>query len=240
MRLLQRGCSGDDVAAWQAYLRGSGYQNVLVDGVYGPGTHQNTTKWQAHQGLTPDGVVGPASLRRAVVLGWQPQPSISTWKVQPMSSVERAELFGDFYYEHAPTENNPEHIKVESGWRKKNIVGITVPQTKRKLWFHVKVANQFKAAFEEISHLGLSHYIKTFNGSYVPRFIRGSRSKLSNHSYGTAIDINAKWNRLGEIPAAHKPGTVRELVPVFLKHGIYWGGYFRHPDGMHFEVFEIQ
>jgi hypothetical protein len=68
------------------------------------------------------------------------------------------------------------------------------------------------------------------------RMIRGSNDKLSNHSSGTAIDLNAINHPLG------KTGTFpSEKVPMIRalakKYGMIWGGDFRsRPDEMHFEI----
>jgi D-alanyl-D-alanine carboxypeptidase len=60
---------------------------------------------------------------------------------------------------------------------------------------------------------------------------------LSNHSWGTAIDLNATWNGRGAIPAMMGDrGCIRELVAVAHANGFYWGGHFTTKDGMHFEV----
>jgi hypothetical protein len=66
-------------------------------------------------------------------------------------------------------------------------------------------------------------------------------SKLSNHAFGSAFDINAKWNPLGHTPAlVGKEGAVRKLVPIANDYGFYWGGHFTsRKDGMHFEVAKI-
>lgn len=74
----------------------------------------------------------------------------------------------------------------------------------------------------------------------MPRFVRGSRTTLSNHSWGTAFDINYAWNCLGALPALRgEKGSVRELVPIAHRHGFYWGGHFSRRDGMHFEVARV-
>jgi len=73
-----------------------------------------------------------------------------------------------------------------------------------------------------------------------PRFIRGSRSILSNHAWYTAFDINYRWNMLGETPAdIGEKGSVKELVPIAHDFGFYWGGHFRRRDGMHFEAAKV-
>ena len=82
--------------------------------------------------------------------------------------------------------------------------------------------------------------VLTWAGSWVPRYIRGSRSRLSNHAWGTAFDINVPWNGLRRTPAFKgQKGSVRELVLIAAKLGFYWGGWFTRKDGMHFEVSKI-
>lgn len=71
---------------------------------------------------------------------------------------------------------------------------------------------------------------------YCFRNVRGSTDKLSNHSSGTAIDLNAKDHPLGKI------GTFpNEKVPMIRalakKYGLIWGGDYRNrKDEMHFEI----
>jgi len=71
---------------------------------------------------------------------------------------------------------------------------------------------------------------------YCYRMVRGSTDKLSNHSSGTAIDLNASKHPLG------KAGTFpAEKVPMIQalakKYGLAWGGdYHNRKDEMHFEI----
>ena len=84
---------------------------------------------------------------------------------------------------------------------------------------------------------GLLDRIISFGGGFEPRFVRGSTTTLSNHSFGSAFDINVAWNERGHRPAlVGEKGSVRELVPIAHKWGFWWGGHFSTPDGMHFEV----
>ena len=78
----------------------------------------------------------------------------------------------------------------------------------------------------------------TMIGGYNYREIRGSEGtgKLSNHSSGTAIDIN--WDKhplaaVGTVPA----NKVRAMRLEAAKRGLRWGGDYRsRKDEMHFEV----
>jgi len=71
---------------------------------------------------------------------------------------------------------------------------------------------------------------------YAFRDIRGMTGKLSNHSSGTAIDLNAPKHPLGKV------GTFpNEKVPMIRalakKYGLIWGGDYRsRKDEMHFEI----
>jgi hypothetical protein len=82
--------------------------------------------------------------------------------------------------------------------------------------------------------------ILSYAGAFYPRYIRGSRTQLSNHSWGTAFDINVPWNGLNHTPALMgQKGCVRELVPIANEFGFYWGGHFSRMDGMHFEIAKL-
>jgi D-alanyl-D-alanine carboxypeptidase len=74
---------------------------------------------------------------------------------------------------------------------------------------------------------GLLDRILSFGGGFEPRFVRGSTTTLSNHSFGSAFDINVAWNERGHRPAlVGEKGSVRELVPITHKWGFWWGGHF--------------
>lgn len=74
-------------------------------------------------------------------------------------------------------------------------------------------------------------------GALCVRLIRGSNSSVSNHSFGTAIDITLQ----GELdPFAD--GTMQIGLVILAEHfneeGWFWGGAYNREDGMHFEVGE--
>jgi hypothetical protein len=71
---------------------------------------------------------------------------------------------------------------------------------------------------------------------YCFRNVRGSNDKLSNHSSGTAIDLNATKHPLGKVGTfpAEKVPMIRALAK---KYGMIWGGDFKsRADEMHFEI----
>ena len=50
---------GDDITDLQQRLGSLGFDAGYVDGIFGPDTESAVRNFQANQGLTPDGVVGP-------------------------------------------------------------------------------------------------------------------------------------------------------------------------------------
>ena len=99
--------------------------------------------------------------------------------------------------------------------------------------------------------MNLLHLVRAFDGLYSPRYKRDQSpsnsghgqkrsvevAALSNHSFGSAFDINADDNAFGTRPAlCPERGCVRELVQAANELGFYWGGHFSGTkDGMHFE-----
>lgn len=84
------------------------------------------------------------------------------------------------------------------------------------------------AALESVSKRGLLHELKTFNGCFQIRKVRGMTSQ-SAHSWGLAVDVNSETNGLGCVPTLSA-----EFVRCFTGVGFDWGGFFKRPDGMHF------
>lgn len=259
MKVLRPGMTCPEVEAWQNFLVGRGF-GIVVDGDFGTETTNATKSFQKSSGLRDDGVVGNNTYGAAIALGfkliedeldddkygpnWPPPPSFG-----PLSASNRTGLFGAFSYVPAPIPGNPEGIRIVDNWATNNIVSIEVPQLKGivgapsscKVPFHVRGAKQLQELFQSWEDLNLIDRVLTWAGTWNPRFVRGSRTYLSNHAWGTAFDINAAWNGFGATPATlGKKGCVRELVDVALEHGFYWGGWFGRSDGMHFELFEIQ
>ena len=72
--------------------------------------------------------------------------------------------------------------------------------------------------------------------SYCYREVRGVPGKLSNHSSGTAIDLNSTRHRLGEV-GTFELAKVPMIRALAKKYGLFWGGDYRNrKDEMHFEI----
>ena len=179
-----------------------------------------------------------------------PGPSVYLRALNPL---ERDQVFGHIAYVSAGVAANPEAIKITNNWVRDNIVTTVIPQlttipgivyrgvlygTNRtgQVQAHRAVVKDLLSLWNSWETAGLLSLILTWDGMWVPRFIRGSKSILSNHAYGAAFDINASFNALGKVPAERgEKGSVRELVTIANDWGWYWGGHFPRMDGMHFE-----
>jgi hypothetical protein len=96
----------------------------------------------------------------------------------------------------------------------------------------------------ELIKTGLIAEIKTWDGLFNVRYQRGSRTKLSRHSWGLAIDMNAAWNPLVKVTPATRAALRKKHVKwtePFLKvwrdNGFECGADWKDRlDGMHFEL----
>jgi hypothetical protein len=89
---------------------------------------------------------------------------------------------------------------------------------------------EFHSLIESIDGASLDDW------GYCYRDIRGNVGKLSNHSSGTAIDLNATKHALGKVGTfpAEKVPMIQALAK---KYSLTWGGDYRNrKDEMHFEV----
>lgn len=260
MKTLRLGSTGIDVEKWQIFLRGRKKGScVVVTGIFDQITHAETQEFQAKSKLDDDGIVGPATVATALKAGYNALTDDSNdvmgpnWPARPavksLAYQDRTKIFGNFSYVASPTSSNPEAITITDNWSKDNIALVELKQLKAvkgapsncTIQFHKKLENQIVQLFNAWEAECLTAHIKTWGGSWVPRYVRGSRTSLSNHAWGTAFDINVQWNMLGTIPALRgKEGSVRDLVEIAYANGFYWGGWFpNRPDGMHFEAYKI-
>lgn len=225
----------------QTILQKHGLYSGKIDGIYGP--------------LTLKGIVSYMSEKEGVRVPYRPTPSSGS---KALNNTEAKRLFGSFKYHPFPGKSG-QSVSITDGWDKDNIVTVYIPElagvdlyslgnkdkASGNIRCHKLVKNQFVYAFTTIRDLGLQDRILTYSGAYTARYIKVVNTasvvtSLSNHCFGTAIDLNAQWNQLGKPDAsAGSVGCVWELVPIFEAFGFYWGGWFNSKDGMHFEAFKV-
>lgn len=253
MQTLRLGSKGEDVRAWQFFLRGIDLFMGDASGTFDDATKQATQEFQRRHALADDGIVGNRTFGTAMQQGFPLVPDDpalpDTLEFPPKPDFQalgvagKRAAFGEYAFE--AVAGDPDAIRITDGWEAKNIELITIPQlvgkegahSKGHARFHKKVAPKVLALFAAWDQAGLGGLVLSYAGSYVPRFVRGRPGVLSSHAFGSAFDINAGWNGLGKVPALKgNKGSVRELVPIANQLGFYWGGHFDRRDGMHFEL----
>ena len=157
-----------------------------------------------------------------------PRDSINKGLISPSNAMMLAK-FGeprDSYSQEDQPVTNP-RIKAA-------LVPITIgPNTVYGIRPAVAVLRQVLAAIqteqpELFPHLGSA-------GMLVCRYVRGSSRSISNHSWGTAVDIkiDGKAEDFGERDVYL---GLSLIGPIFNRYGWYWGaGYKRATDCHHFE-----
>lgn len=116
-----------------------------------------------------------------------------------------------------------------------------------KIYCHPLLVKPLDAAFGNLITRGLVDELKTWDGCWNFRPVRGyeklyeqamaqgNEAKaikyLSIHSWACAIDLNAATNQLGK-----KPTLSKGFVKAFTDAGFEWGGSWSRPDGMHFQL----
>jgi hypothetical protein len=206
-------------------------------GVADPEQGKQNLQFLAESGLITDADLA-GKLLASKALPLIPPPASAP--ASASARVNRPNCSYEFVRAAAP--ENPEAIQILGTWEQDNIVNIEVPQlakvtgARTTIAFNKAAADALKAAWLEIEQQGLLDRVISWDGAFVKRTIRGSSTILSNHACGLAFDINVAVHSFGRAPpAAGERGSVRELVPIFAKHGFVWGGDATRPDGGHFE-----
>lgn len=112
------------------------------------------------------------------------------------------------------------------GWQEKNLQWIE-PVKGQRWQVYKQAAPAFEGLLTDLAKLG---YTPTSSGGFNYRNIRGG-DRLSQHAFGTAIDINALANQLGQSTT-----DIPQAAQLAAKYGLEWGGNWKgRPDPMHFE-----
>lgn len=136
-------------------------------------------------------------------------------------------------------------IEIDPRWVAENIVTITLPGLNRKVQVHKDAADNFIQAFTYIKNgtaaingkqVPLLSLVHTMDGTFVPRHVMWNPNRgLSNHSWGTAIDINAS-SHFRYVNPAKEPNDPNLILweKAFKPAGFSWGN--RYKDSMHYEL----
>jgi len=103
----------------------------------------------------------------------------------------------------------------------------------KKLYCNRLMIEPLTKAFQNLIDRGLINQLKTWDGCFNIRKTKGG-STYSLHSWGVAIDVNAAWNGYNKAPTMSA-----EFVSCFVDAGFHWGGEWKTPDGMHFQLATI-
>lgn len=120
----------------------------------------------------------------------------------------------------------------------------------KRIYCNKLIIEPLKQAFSNLIHRGFVKELKTWDGCFNIRPMRGyekhyeaaikanntelAMTYLSVHAWGCAIDVNANWNRLGK-----EPQLSQGFVKCFTDAGFDWGGTWKRKDGMHFQIAKL-
>lgn len=225
-------------------------QALLVDQVLEGEAFLGRTQWLRVANQQQYFWAGGARLDEAPVAtpqpaAGEPAPDVrrrSNGSILPLSQADLAGVFGAF--QSQPGAKRGAVVISTPGWVQQHIVALQHPLLEAlgqgSVAVHRLALPHFQAVFDAIAQAGLADLLLTFDGSFVPRHKNWdpNNPELSSHSWGVAIDINARWNPAGSAPALPgRQGFLGDLVPLFNARGFAWGGHFtNNPDGMHFEL----
>ncbi len=152
-------------------------------------------------------------------------------------------VYGQFYYR----ETSGGRIEIDPAWVAQNIVTITLPGLNQKVQVHKEAADNFIQAFNYIrtgtafingKEVPLLSLIRSMNGTWVARHVNWNpQNGLSNHSWGTAMDINA-GDHFRYVDPNREPSDPNLILweKAFKPAGFSWGNSYA--DSMHFELLE--
>jgi hypothetical protein len=238
---LKKGMQNENIRRLQSRLLELGYDVGAIDGVFGPRTERAVMAFQRQTRLSVDGIVGnetwgalfEESLPVAVETLDTPPPynqcfeifddfRLAGWQEQCLVRCDLSAYEPDLRHLYFSWMNEEDKAFVHSNW-----FGFVC---------HRLVAPRFQAAFGKLVERNLQASLKTFDGCFNPRFMRGSDT-WSTHAWAIAIDLDAPWNRFGQTTFQMS----EEVAQCFEEEGFIWGGRWQgRPDAMHFQYCTVR
>ncbi|MGV3561636.1 MAG: M15 family metallopeptidase [Nocardioides sp.] len=186
--------------------------------------------------VPPDVITGPLTKMLPEDTSVERLDAVARYGLDP-DAVQTAQVVGSLadaigVFTYRPIGGG--RIAPDPAWVRANISTQAVPIL-GQVTCNNAIFPQLRAALEEIVQAGLADEINPdeYAGCYYPRFIAGSTT-LSNHSFGTALDLNVPGNLRGTVGEMD-----RVVVSIFKKWGFAWGGDWSYTDPMHFEMARI-
>lgn len=226
--VLKKGSFGEEVKQWQLFLQSAGYRIPFVDGAFGPITERETLKFQAKNGLKPDGIVGSKTWNFITTVT-NNTPLSKRWPKQDYKSMV------NFY---GPVGENQTQIeipyKLKLAWDQNvSLTKITCNQKCAKSFYSIFEKTFKTYGIKEIKRLRLD----LFGGCLNVRKMRGG-SSWSIHSWGAAIDLDPDHNQLrwSKPRAVFSKKEYEDFWKIVEAEGWTSLGRERNFDWMHFQA----
>lgn len=149
--------------------------------------------------------------------------------------------FGKFGWKDDPARSGA--ILILGEWERQHIVSLPSPfmiadargRPAKDIRCHRLIMVPLRRALEELAREKLQHLVNTFDGCFVPRHMSWDKQRgLSRHSWGIAVDLNARLFPLGS-----RQKQDERLIAAFARQGFAWGGDWQTPDPMHLELIHL-
>lgn len=101
----------------------------------------------------------------------------------------------------------------------------------KKIYCNQLMVEPLTLAFINLVSRGYAEQLKTYDGCWNIRAMKGKTKLWSLHSWAIAIDFDASLNQFRK-----EPTMDLGMVQCFIDAGFDWGGFFKVPDGMHFQL----
>lgn len=112
--------------------------------------------------------------------------------------------------------------------------GLELGVIPKRIWCNEDMIVSLDCALENLVGRGYATTeLKTWDGCFNIRRMKGGKT-MSLHSWGIAVDVNAFSNGFGQ-----KGNMTEGFIRCFTDAGFDWGGSWRYPDPMHFQLSSI-
>lgn len=237
-----------DVAVVQRLLLARGFNPGAIDGRCGARTISAITSFQHALMSRPDGRVDPGGRTWTALLSKGAGPVVPNHANTPKLTQLLPRPAGSSLNPGLSPVSNA-YMQAKLGAPRTSYAKDCQPITNEKLSKRMVTGNvgpfnatgladavgSLRLVMAEIKHLQPAVFQALGSaGMLCCRYVRDSTTSISNHSWGTAIDLtlNGVLDRRGDNNVQY---GLTLIAPIFNRFGWYWGAAFKTEDGMHFE-----